>query len=177
MGKQCFRLHCRGLFPLFRHAFTAFFASEETGHGVGGKAHFSFRGRAEAEKVRIRGKNVVHARKTQPGKTPRVWGRPRCAICGRPADRNTPTRVGKTLQKKEMAMPQRKHPHACGEDETGASDALTREETPPRVWGRLFFHMLIQRQVRNTPTRVGKTGGASADPPSCRKHPHACGED
>ena len=70
-----------------------------------------------------------------------------------------------------------KHPHGCGEDRYKADREANKEETPPRVWGRLPSFRWLYRFGGNTPTGVGKTPAARHDIPINRKHPHGCGED
>ena len=71
----------------------------------------------------------------------------------------------------------RKHPHACGEDDTVYKATSAEEETPPRVWGRLSANRPDSLTIGNTPTRVGKTLKEQRKGVWGRKHPHACGED
>ncbi len=67
---------------------------------------------------------------------PRMWGRlPQGRHCA-PEVRNTPTHVGKTWLSACQTQPIRKHPHACGEDQSRAQSQAVVMETPPRMWGR-----------------------------------------
>ena len=74
-----------------------------------------------------------------------------------PLGRNTPTGVGKTIEKENAGRAQGKHPHGCGEDDVQLAEIGVRGETPPRVWGRRYKNRGRECRVRNTPTGVGKT--------------------
>ena len=50
-------------------------------------------------------------------------------------------------------------------------------ETPPRVWGRLFYSPMKRIRIGNTPTGVGKTIEITGHHFCKWKHPHGCGED
>ena len=111
------------------------------------------------------------------GSPPRVWGRraPACRRWG--ADRFTPTGVGKTADDDAFAADIEVHPHGCGEDVSGMSQSRRMKGSPPRVWGR---HRLCQnrnRQIRFTPTGVGKTYRYAPTILAIKVHPHGCGED
>ncbi len=88
---------------------------------------------------------------------PRMWGRlPQGRHCA-PEVRNTPTHVGKTWLSACQTQPIRKHPHACGEDQSRAQSQAVVMETPPRMWGRPGTGTRRRARKRNTPTHVGKT--------------------
>ena len=108
---------------------------------------------------------------------PRVWGRRRQATMTPLAIRNTPTGVGKTVRADGTRTDNRKHPHGCGEDTRLIPETVSKLETPPRVWGRRQFIVIVVSQARNTPTGVGKTRGAGMAGRPHKKHPHGCGED
>ena len=65
--------------------------------------------------------------------------------------------MGKTRVKKIIKAAKKKHPHACGEDETQDKELIAQAETPPRMWGRPPFIITNFVRDRNTPTHVGKT--------------------
>jgi len=90
---------------------------------------------------------------------------------------NTPTRVGKTLHTSRFTAPNKKHPHARGEDHVVGQAGQCGPETPPRAWGRRPSADVSDPGVRNTPTRVGKTRSAHESALREGKHPHARGED
>ena len=108
---------------------------------------------------------------------PRVWGRrlPQ-ARYGLQAG-NTPTGVGKTSDRRRRLLGIQKHPHGCGEDKRRRTALTVRQETPPRVWGRLLAYAVPWIPRRNTPTGVGKTKPAGMASLFSKKHPHGCGED
>ena len=91
--------------------------------------------------------------------------------------RNTPTHVGKTLQKCRFSIKRWKHPHARGEDRPAKKASTPRSETPPRTWGRLFDRKDVLGLDGNTPTHVGKTKISFFRSVIAEKHPHARGED
>ncbi len=68
---------------------------------------------------------------------PRAWGRRALLKKANDIFGNTPTCVGKTIQRKNVKNERRKHPHVRGEDYNAALRKAQRE--------------------RNTPTCVGKT--------------------
>ena len=108
---------------------------------------------------------------------PRAWGR---RDFTRPMDsreRNTPTCVGKTGQRRQMLRLWQKHPHVRGEDSATTVSRAFAAETPPRAWGRLYQASSQRQMERNTPTCVGKTDGAGGLGSLHRKHPHVRGED
>ncbi len=132
------------------------------------------------------------------GSPPRVWGRhkglPSLARLGR----FTPTCVGKTVSRTLIRHSLSVHPHVCGEDSCIASFTDSIFGSPPRVWGRRERAEIPGREIRFTPTCVGKTLYRifkiilnSGSPPrvwgrpstggsrTCHRpvHPHVCGED
>ena len=108
---------------------------------------------------------------------PRMWGRRSGVAPASAHDGNTPTHVGKTKARDSRHKRQRKHPHACGEDFGPGGPHPPTWETPPRMWGRPIGESNSAGNERNTPTHVGKTGGAQDGRQKTKKHPHACGED
>ena len=52
----------------------------------------------------------------QPETPPRAWGRRLEAVLALDEGRNTPTSVGKTVNKEAVRFIKRKHPHERGED-------------------------------------------------------------
>ena len=108
---------------------------------------------------------------------PRAWGRQRPDAIHRRDTGNTPTCVGKTHHKAHQEWTAWKHPHVRGEDPAGRPGGQTCRETPPRAWGRPTGEVRRARQVRNTPTCVGKTRSGRRATPRWRKHPHVRGED
>ena len=108
---------------------------------------------------------------------PRTWGRPDRHWLQWENFGNTPTHVGKTEAARLQSFPDKKHPHARGEDSSFFDFFLLLSETPPRTWGRLFAKLFRQTLCGNTPTHVGKTAGRRPAWTTGRKHPHARGED
>ena len=68
---------------------------------------------------------------------PRAWGRRALLKKANDIFGNTPTCVGKTIQRKNVKNERRKHPHVRGEDSCTRLRASVALETPPRAWGRL----------------------------------------
>ena len=57
------------------------------------------------------------------------------------------------------------------------AQSIKSMETPPRAWGRRGRSSFKRCAMRNTPTCVGKTSGASITASKAKKHPHVRGED
>ena len=108
---------------------------------------------------------------------PRGWGRHEKTAQARFSGRNTPTRVGKTVEVHLCGLFLRKHPHAGREDGSNVCLITMQPETPPRGWGRPCRMVVWFACARNTPTRVGKTFIDRIKNAKERKHPHAGGED
>ena len=108
---------------------------------------------------------------------PHAWGRRLRSERQSHIPRNTPTRVGKTLGRSYATSDDQKHPHTRGEDLLGMPGTTETSETPPHAWGRLKSASPVQRFLRNTPTRVGKTMMNCQHRRLGRKHPHTRGED
>ena len=90
---------------------------------------------------------------------------------------NTPAYAGKTGCLLSLFTPLRKHPRVCGEDKTKKAFLLPRQETPPRMRGRLLRRLVMRRVGRNTPAYAGKTTMANSPVLWRWKHPRVCGED
>ena len=108
---------------------------------------------------------------------PHAWGRrstrkQRTRICG-----NTPTCVGKTVQRLAPFALSRKHPHMRGEDQGQSAERSSVQETPPHAWGRLGTRKQRTHGCGNTPTCVGKTTSNARIVKGAEKHPHMRGED
>ena len=111
------------------------------------------------------------------GTPPRAWGRLWVTAHRHHLDRNTPTGVGKTppLFSDSLRFPE--HPHGRGEDRIRSFVKFEEVGTPPRAWGRRAPPSDVSRDLRNTPTGVGKTplSGTTISGPG--EHPHGRGED
>ena len=108
---------------------------------------------------------------------PRAWGRRTACGPTYTAPRNTPTCVGKTLQRHAAIRVLEKHPHVRGEDLGKDEAPEVAAETPPRAWGRPAWEQLAASGDGNTPTCVGKTARGHPSGQSAGKHPHVRGED
>ena len=91
--------------------------------------------------------------------------------------RNTPAYAGKTPSNDLMKSFPWKHPRVCGEDLSHCREAERRQETPPRMRGRLFCLFNQVQFGRNTPAYAGKTCFLSLYMAGRKKHPRVCGED
>ena len=108
---------------------------------------------------------------------PRAWGRQRRSVIGWPPLGNTPTGVGKTPLDTLVVLTRQKHPHGRGEDVSMTQINFNASETPPRAWGRREEVTQVGKQLRNTPTGVGKTSPLNPLGFQEGKHPHGRGED
>ena len=93
-----------------------------------------------------------------------------------PHARFIPTRVGNTLKATWAAMQETVHPHACGEYRLRASRGNDSVGSSPRVWGILSSPVIVYKNTRFIPTRVGNTPSSMVRPEYLTVHPHACGE-
>ncbi len=110
------------------------------------------------------------------GSPPRTWG----ALVGRGGGeaepRFTPTHVGSTRPGRRRPRPRAVHPHARGEHNAGAAEAVACGGSPPRTWGARDAGAGAEGPLRFTPTHVGSTGLWLAAPRPPAVHPHARGE-
>ncbi len=95
---------------------------------------------------------------SDPGPSPRVWGKPARNDRGTGVRRSIPTRVGKTAEITADMTAEAVHPHACGENPADTPQALLGIGPSPRVWGKQRRHGQALGICRSIPTRVGKTG-------------------
>ena len=146
---------------------------------VGKTAHPDAHHRRHRKHPHARGEDtsIVLAASFHRETPPRAWGRPRAASPQPHLERNTPTRVGKTLFRPYTFVHNKKPPHARGEDSSWYALDAKRRETPPRAWGRRQTDQFLYHLMRNTPTRVGKTKSSPRASKPQEKHPHARGED
>ena len=110
------------------------------------------------------------------GSPPRVWGNrlPNCTTF--PIRRFTPTRVGKSRDRRATPINKAVHPHACGEIGAVQKAGGAIGGSPPRVWGNQGGRAGVREYQRFTPTRVGKSSPGGNRAPGRAVHPHACGE-
>ena len=111
------------------------------------------------------------------GSPPRVWGQlppePREHV----NSRFTPTRVGTTQVRDDVAPQNAVHPHACGDNSRTRNCHRLRCGSPPRVWGQRAPRQPRAPRQRFTPTRVGTTRSPGAGSTAGSVHPHACGDN
>ena len=87
-----------------------------------------------------------------------------------------PTRVGNSRPEASRPGQLPDHPHACGEQVSGATRKRYRCGSSPRVWGTGGVDCQRLEALRIIPTRVGnrpRLYPSDIVPPD---HPHACGE-
>ena len=111
------------------------------------------------------------------GTSSREWGKPNPLARRKNPGRNIPTRVGKTLYQKSVAVASAEHPHASGENMSRQMRQPTMPGTSPREWGKRRVANKINQYIWNIPTRVGKTPCMSGTCNSRTEHPHASGEN
>ena len=108
---------------------------------------------------------------------PHAWGRLTDKLRGAAQEGNTPTCVGKTLERRGPSLKSWKHPHMRGEDSDPTAAATDETETPPHAWGRHDRDGQGVPVFGNTPTCVGKTIHEAPSSAFTEKHPHMRGED
>ena len=110
------------------------------------------------------------------GSPPRVWGRRRARMPGRPPGRFTPTCVGTAGVAATHRQYWSVHPHVCGDGFYGDSGGIITAGSPPRVWGRHTSRGASQAGHRFTPTCVGTAKIGARSSPTTAVHPHVCGD-
>ena len=127
---------------------------------------------ASGENQPMRGSNTMTC-----GTSPREWGKRQGPSGRKDADRNIPTRVGKTFWRRVDAVRPAEHPHASGENYQPPEKSPMQAGTSPREWGKLLRDGREARVGRNIPTRVGKTVFEPSRIVAATEHPHASGEN
>ena len=69
------------------------------------------------------------------------------------------------------------HPHVRGENATDENKKLICQGSPPRAWGKLRAWHTYWKQIRLTPTCVGKTKARICAKSRHTAHPHVRGEN
>ena len=112
------------------------------------------------------------------GSPPRAWGRCKLRLGVQVDVRFTPTCVGKIESARFRRLSLAVHPHVRGEDVTEAPACGPVYGSPPRAWGRCFWHVIAEHQHCGSPPRAwgryeqnDKQGGVRP------VHPHVRGED
>ena len=90
--------------------------------------------------------------------------------------RITPARAGKSRRGRNQWQHHRDHPRACGEKCLVVVFLVLVLGSPPRVRGKAWQPVLLQRQPGITPARAGKSGYIAVVVLARRDHPRACGE-
>ncbi len=134
---------------------------------------------ATTEHPHVRGEDVTASpvSRSPAGAPPRAWGGLGSTPPEIPPVRSTPTCVGRTNSRSRSRSRSREHPHVRGEDGGAGGNLWGGHGAPPRAWGGQVSGEQSVRDLRSTPTCVGRTPAArspSADP---SEHPHVRGED
>ena len=111
------------------------------------------------------------------GSPPRAWGGRSAWTVHGPYGGFTPTCVGRTCEHQPCSRTPWVHPHVRGEDRTRLASSSRTRGSPPRAWGGPAQRPAEQRQIRFTPTCVGRTTPPRKTPPWWSVHPHVRGED
>ncbi len=111
------------------------------------------------------------------GSPPRAWGKRLGVHIRADPGRFTPTRVGKTPASTGFTRVPTVHPHARGENVRPEPRAIRSTGSPPRAWGKRQRLGERPRELRFTPTRVGKTLILGNRTRWRSVHPHARGEN
>ncbi len=133
----------------------------------------------EADHPHARGENtsqLVTAEKVN-GPSPRAWGKHSSDDGLLLGCRTIPTRVGKTPSSGLSSTMSADHPHARGENKSGARTAKPTDGPSPRAWGKLRRRATARMLDRTIPTRVGKTQSNLTSENIQSDHPHARGEN
>ena len=111
------------------------------------------------------------------GSPPHAWGRLEMIPLSHEMIRFTPTCVGKTAMTMSPGISSPVHPHMRGEDVHTNVVLLQIVGSPPHAWGRQVKKQNIMRELRFTPTCVGKTSHRTVQDQYSTVHPHMRGED
>ena len=111
-----------------------------------------------------------------PGSSPRVWGQATLYLRCSDNARIIPTRVGTRSNTGNYNIPNKDHPHACGDKVHSLIDYRKPQGSSPRVWGQEIYDKLTEMRARIIPTRVGTREVLQLLGLHRRDHPHACGD-
>ena len=111
------------------------------------------------------------------GSPPRAWGQwiEELVVCA--PIRFTPTRVGTMVRQLESLRALPVHPHARGDNRTGAAWNCPHRGSPPRAWGQSPQRRPDPPAFRFTPTRVGTMVHRIHQDRFRAVHPHARGDN
>ena len=110
------------------------------------------------------------------GTSPRAWGKVADKDQSLRFARNIPTYVGKRSLSLWFQMWIAEHPHVRGEKERSVNITCHTCGTSPRAWGKDRSNRKSGGNLRNIPTRVGKSRGSGGCDINKAEHPHARGE-
>ena len=116
------------------------------------------------------------ALESENGTSPRGWGEGHDDAPEIAAERNIPTRVGRRSGRSPSRSDRSEHPHAGGEKATTTTATTGMIGTSPRGWGEVTEDERLDKEVRNIPTRVGRSDRQEYEERTNPEHPHAGGE-
>ena len=88
----------------------------------------------------------------------------------------TPAYAGKSRHGGWYFLGKRDHPRACGEKTDGGDPLLVPMGSPPRMRGKVAFHLKASFYLRITPAHAGKRYHFLWRISPAKDHPRACGE-
>ena len=110
------------------------------------------------------------------GSPPHAWGDSQADSTLHPAERFTPTRVGRLAAPTIVRLAITVHPHTRGEIFISLLLSQPISGSPPHAWGDSDLGKVLGRQHRFTPTRVGRLSGVPGSTRLPSVHPHTRGE-
>ena len=110
------------------------------------------------------------------GSSPRTWGTGVRSGVIAPPERFIPTHVGNRPLVRTSVCPSPVHPHARGEQCSGAGSVVAVIGSSPRTWGTENVESLHQFAIRFIPTHVGNSCSSMSASCASSVHPHARGE-
>ena len=90
---------------------------------------------------------------------------------------NTPACAGKKALLLIFTQVRWKHPRVCGEERQADALPQGRQETPPRVRGRMYSVSIAFSMNGDTPACAGKNTKLGGSRSCQKKHPRVCGEE
>ena len=120
--------------------------------------------------------DLVGARDTVLGSSPRVWGLLRYTVISLGIPRFIPTCVGTTDDEGPDPAHLSVHPHVCGDYRASAPPARAFHGSSPRVWGLRLSPVARGLPPRFIPTCVGTTTSCTGTAGAVPVHPHVCGD-
>ena len=110
------------------------------------------------------------------GSPPRVRGKAADCGPGAPDSGITPACAGKSPSWRNQSAGNGDHPRVCGEKERQSQFNSGSMGSPPRVRGKVSYHMKGMAADRITPACAGKRGQEQVLVNTSQDHPRVCGE-